>query len=331
LDRIKEYPPKSINISGGDPLLVRYEIHKKIVNTLKEKGVIVKILFNPLSTRKTKLEITNIANILSLYDQIGVSLNTEEEINAISTNLFESFNLFFDGYEKNILNKTTIISNFNILNLHKYEKIEEIVKQYNFLWQIQFTVYREESELALYHENNEEALNVFWGKIQNSIDNNVKVIVSDNMNDSPCTAGIRSLGILYDGNVIGCLSERTWSKENEVFYERNLITESLRTVWEDGFKSHRFNSTKCCKDHCNNKCFQLKKKVGPIKLDWIKTNPLGNDFEKIDIPPYQQPIVVMYGVGMISPAYQKTYYQTSSDVKSNIGGIGTPVRPDKQS
>ena len=45
--RICEYPPGEINISGGDPLLVPFEIHRDIVEAFKEKGIQCKILINP--------------------------------------------------------------------------------------------------------------------------------------------------------------------------------------------------------------------------------------------------------------------------------------------
>jgi MoaA/NifB/PqqE/SkfB family radical SAM enzyme len=242
-DEIAKFPPKSINISGGDPLLVPLSTHDYIVKKLRGVGTTVKIIINPRSFRE--YDTLHSLKILGLYDWIGVSINEKDEI--------ARYRKYING---EILNpKTTIITNFNINNVFLFDEIKTLVVQNNLTWQIQFTMYKDsKDERALY--NNEAACTFLYNQIKNAMKEKVKIVPADNMNNGECSAGKYSLGILADGTVIPCLSMRSWVKSLNEIIENNILLLPLEIIWKNGFSMYRFKEFKCCKDHCNNKCFK---------------------------------------------------------------------------
>jgi hypothetical protein len=164
-------------------------------------------------------------------------------------------------------------------------------------------MYKDENdEKAIY--NNDEALKYFQSKVTEA-SKNVNIILADNCNNGQCGAGIHSLGITYDGKVIGCLSERSWKKYIDINIEGKLVSDSplilgdtdfLEDIWLRRFQLQRFSEFKCCKDHCKNKvvqqtaCVKLVTTAGETTVTWPEPN-------KICPIPYQ-PIVTLYGVNV---------------------------------
>src|ERR1035437_55000 len=331
---ISEYPPEEIDISGGDPLLVKYNVHREIVMLLKANKTKCKIVINPRSVNdRNKNENVN---TLNLYDLIGVSINNKEDL--------EKFETFSSALKSHF----TIITNFNTINLYSYQRIEEFVKKHNCAWMIQYTVfsrkYADEDNLAaLYSKGNEDAFNFLQDKINESIKNNVKIIISDNASDGLCGAGRVACGILSNGDVIGCLSMRSWMQHSEMneISEGNVLTTSLKDIWESGFGRYRFNEFKCCKDHCRNKCIsnECSKPVLGV-IDWNKIKILQNpnvvavyygvtDWRKPE--PWTKPNVYAYsviegdskwrnwgtGTGDVTPIYSVTESNGSTPTVKN--------------
>jgi radical SAM protein with 4Fe4S-binding SPASM domain len=220
------------------------------VSILKKQKVICKILVNPKSLcRKEDKSATN-EKILSLYDWVGLSINTEEEIGLLEQLVPTSGPSWFN------VQKSTIISNFNLQNIFLYDIIEAFVKAHSLTWQVQYTVFKEKDKsLALYE--NQSALDFFFKKIQESIKNNIKVVLADNMNNGKCGAGLNSLGILYDGDIVPCLSMRSWVEDINSVVVGNIIKEDgwseienveydtyiknpLKYIWENRFNKYRF-------------------------------------------------------------------------------------------
>ena len=140
VDEIAKYPPAKINISGGDPLLVSYDTHLKIKMVLDKTERT--ILVNPKSLIKA-LHIHEKLDIMGLYDWIGVSINTKEEL--------DSFRNVFTTYREPtaysiISKKMTIISNFNTTNVFMFDEIKRYVEVSECSWQIQFTMYKDEND-----------------------------------------------------------------------------------------------------------------------------------------------------------------------------------------
>lgn len=275
-DKIAEFPPEEIDISGGDPLLISYETHRYIVDTLKGRNVKCKILINPKS-----FSLLEYYKILKLYDLIGISLNTKNELKSYLSSQQLIFNDFKD--------KIVIISNFNMQNIFFFDKIDELVKKNDFTWQIQYTMYKENEESnALY--NNEEASKFLFDKVQDSIDDGRKIVCADNINCGICSAGKYSIGITHDGMVIPCLSMRSWSNTIAGIAQGNLDYESLETIWKNNFHQYRFEDYMCCKDICKNPFIYKKKERTFVTIPYHEEKP-------IKWPnPKGAPITVMYAV-----------------------------------
>jgi MoaA/NifB/PqqE/SkfB family radical SAM enzyme len=302
VDEIAKYQPKEINISGGDPLIVPLEIHKYIKEQLNETKI--KILINPKSIKYTSV-YDNKIDIMELYDAIGVSVNTQEELNIIS----EIYHIMSCHFKK----PPTLITNFNLSNVFMFDKINQFCMNNDNIWQIQFTVYpKNNDQLALYNNENELACEFLFEKINDALNNNAKIVVADNMNDGNCSAGINSLGILSDGSIVPCLSMRSWTDVNaniqgNILEQQTSFNEApnLSVIWQDKFRTKRFCKFACCKDHCSNKVFNRRKSVGQDfieaikKLKPIEDNPIIcpplDEFPKKP-EPYNPNIVMVYGI-----------------------------------
>ena len=299
-----EIKPKCIDISGGDPLLVDVETHRYIVNKLKSAKISPKILCN---VKSLKNNFDNVLKIIGLYDWIGVSINTSEDIELFKGLSWSAFT----GASY------TIISNFNLENIFIFDDIRNLASSYNKPWQIQYTVYEEENNpLALY--NNESARNKFFELIHDCLnDNKINLVISDNLNDSKCGAGISVIGLLSDGTIVPCLSMRSWNKNIKDVSQGNILKEGLTNIWKNKFVDYRFSTFKCCKDHCKNKCFERNIKTNVHTTlkepNWWEEKPTEQTPvpEKIEIPyippppfpcdpyyPNQRPQICMYAVFM---------------------------------
>lgn len=232
VDEIAKFPPKAIDISGGNPLLVSLSDHEYLVRQLGSVGVQCKILFNPFNRKDDKETDAKI----ELYDWVGLSVNTQEEFNEA-----KSWSVF---------DKMTIITNFNVGNVFLFKEIEKFVIENNLVWQVQYTMYKEKDMLEIY--SNKEAKEYLHKLIQHSKSN---IIAADNMNpNSPCSAGIASLGILANGDVVPCLSMRSWVDDLKELIFGNLLRktpqDTLSNIWIKKFSQFRCEEFKCCKDHC---------------------------------------------------------------------------------
>jgi sulfatase maturation enzyme AslB (radical SAM superfamily) len=242
-DEIAEYVATvegtvSIDISGGDPLSCFYADHQYIIDVMPE-NVRLKILVNPLSF--SKVEMSSWINILKMYYWVGISVNTIEELNALK--------YYWHMFKANEVN-VTIISNFSRDNIWHYDDIESFVigdhpiDEDQLTWQIQYTM--GDNSTAIY--TNSDALSMFFNKITNSFNNGRKLVIADNMNEGECSAGKYSLGILQNGDVVACLSMRSWGTPESM---GNILDTKLSTIWENNFGYFRTQSFKCCKDVCN--------------------------------------------------------------------------------
>jgi len=294
--KIAVYPPEQIDVSGGDPLLVSFETHKKVVKILKDAKVLVKILVNPKSFMQGEVWSTTSNSsvkrkVLGLYDWIGLSVNTKEELDCVS-----NLSLVSDN--------TTIITNFNAVNVFLFDEIKKVVKEHDSRWQIQFTVSKDpEDSIAIY--NNEGAMCYLSERVNSAFAEKVDIVLSDNCNNGICTAGRYSCGILWSGNVIPCLSMRSWVSSIDDCVVGNIREKSLQEIWENCFDDYRIRQFKCCKDHCKNKYFV----------------PCLPDYKFWTYPPVS-PSVTLYGVSP-TPVYAVFPSPTIMYGVGGSGGSGT--------
>ena len=307
-NEIAKHPPEEIDISGGDPLLVDYDTHKAVTKILRDAGVKVKILANPKSFSES---LGYARKVFELYDWVGISVNTSLELQEVQAELNS-----LSGYH---LHNATIISNFNLENVFSYEAIEKFVQDNNLMWQVQYTVYHDKDDsLALY--NNADAREHFFKLLDKSINNNLtKIILADNLTNGPCGAGICSLGILSNGDVVPCLSMRSWCNMEKAVVANILEPQTsfgeapnLMAIWRTRFDAQRFECFKCCKDHCMNKAYNPLRNADSSDEEAEPSTP----FDEIPMPgkpeepkipnqwpyppddtqPPRSPIVVLYGV-----------------------------------
>jgi len=288
---ISQYPPEEIDISGGDPTLVDMDTLKAVYAKFKNAGIkYVKILCNPQSFRRE--QPTDISNRpeaikkLEIFDWIGLSINSPEDMSAARSWCW------YNGV--NIKNKITVITNFNLDNVFCFDMIRDVVRDLGCKWQVQYTTYKEpDHPLAIY--NNDQALEYLFDKIRETnmgCDvNNPTVIVADDMNSGPCGAGKSSCGILSNGDVVGCLSMRSWEEPLQIV--GNVLNRPLKDLWENEFRQYRFCSYKSCKDHCKNKVYNPQKRVWP---ELVPSEIVGVDPNSNLYPYPESPQVVMYAV-----------------------------------
>ena len=232
--------PKAVDVSGGDPLLVDITTHRYITDVFKTSHIEAKILCN----LKSLTMMDDAIEKLKLYNWVGISVNTKVDLD-----LLERFKWQLLGIDY------TIITNFNLENIFIFDKIKEQVKNFEKMWQIQYTVYsREDEPLALY--NVDAANEVFFKNIKNARKEGIKIVLADNMNNGTCGAGICSLGILSNGMVVPCLSMRSWVTCVTRLSQGNILEDCLDNIWEQAFHDYRFADFKCCKDFCKNKCYK---------------------------------------------------------------------------
>jgi MoaA/NifB/PqqE/SkfB family radical SAM enzyme len=286
-DSIAEYPPEEIDISGGDPLLVNIATHQYIIDKLSKTKC--KILVNPRSLSNT-LNNSDQLKILNLYSHVGVSINTQEELE-----LWKEF--LNKNPHRNI--KFTVITNFNLTNFFLFDEFAKSIGR-DTLWQIQFTMYSskdKQQQLAIY--NHPQAVKQLNDNIAKHPD--LKLIFADNCNHGACFAGLSTIGILSDGEVVPCLSMRAWSNDITKYSEGNVLKTKLKEIWYSGFKANRFEEFKSCKDLCNG--LTLKKSEKPL----IPTGPIPRSgfFEQIQKEKFPPDLsVTLYGVGT---DYSKPY------------------------
>ena len=122
-------------------------------------------------------------------------------------------------------------------------------------------------------------------------DGDFAIVLADNLQcKHRCMAGMSSCGITHNGDVLACLSERSYGDYKSY---GNLVKESLEDIWENKFKDIRFKCTrKCCRDFIE----YPEEKLEIPQLPSIIIAPM-NQFPPINVPnsPRIQPQVTLYG------------------------------------
>lgn len=214
-----------LTITGGEPSIdATLPSIVDIIN--KEKPDLkVRILTNGLFLTQPKC--------LKLLDHknngIGVSVNTQDDIKSLE-------DLITNVKDKN---KVTMITNFGNHNFNDFLYLFNFSKNFG-LWQIQLTI---DDKLQLNQDQIKQLLNY----IEITDNGNCKILRADNLTGLPCTAGKTSCSITYEGEVIPCLSFRSWRKTLDV---QGIIKKEgdLTNIWNNKFEKYRTSKCVCCKD-----------------------------------------------------------------------------------
>jgi MoaA/NifB/PqqE/SkfB family radical SAM enzyme len=260
--RIGQTGVKEVTLSGGEPGTLSESLLKKIIKTLKDYKCQVKAVTNGTLIQKYP-------KIAKSFDRIGLSINSKSELGFYS----ELLSLYSKCEGKNI----TVVTNFGQHNIWELQDIKDFIGQRKLLWQIQLTT----GPNAL----PEEGIKMLWEKIKPS----KTIVFADNLQyEHVCSAGWRSCGVLYNGDVVACLSERSYCKKMTTY--GNVTQKSLIDIWETEFRDIRFGTgKKTCRD-----CFKYPDcdKLIPTTIfdKFSSTKIIDEDQYKEDLNTY------MYGV-----------------------------------
>ncbi|MEK6832875.1 MAG: radical SAM protein [Nanoarchaeota archaeon] len=277
--QLADYGVKEVVLSGGEPGCLDTNTLKDIIRVLRNGNCIVKVVTNG--------KIFEHQMDFSHFDAIGLSVNEIKDIEFCK----DKRGVNTDNF--------TIITNFGTHNIWDFDKLYNFAMNYN-CWQVQLTM----GELML----NADGIKYLKNKIKDTNKcfqfnpsegyTSNKIILADNLQDGyNCTVGIRSCGITYTGEVIACLSERSYSEKLNIYGK--LPEDSIENIWENKFKDIRFKcNRKCCRDYI--KYPDVDKIVGD------------KEYETLSYPISPNDPVYIYGV------------QTPSDVGDDeepIGGV----------
>lgn len=218
-----------VTLTGGEPLLLCDTLLEEILSIFKEYDCKVDVVTNG----------DNLTNShLKMFRNIGVSVNSIEDAKT-ALNTIDNI-LEINSRPENIV----FIMNINKLNFFDLEPIISQVAGTGIGFQFQLTMYKD--------DNPAKINGVEINEVRNKIDllsnkYGVLYVLADNLQEHhDCQAGIYSCGVLFNGDVVGCLSERSWN--NSMNVQGNVLEESLTNIWINEFKKERFDSCKCCRD-----------------------------------------------------------------------------------
>jgi sulfatase maturation enzyme AslB (radical SAM superfamily) len=268
-NKIAEYPPEELVLSGGEPGLL--------------SSVELSSIFQAFNGLNTKFKVISNGTILDhkeavldRFERIGISVNTAKEIDDIVKH---------SNFQR-VINKITFVTNFGKHNIWDFDPMFTSISSLScmkIMWQVQLT---QGNDFMLPPEGIKHL------RKQISLLNKNFIVQADNLRENNvCAAGISSCGVLRNGDVVPCLSQRCWNENIDV--QGNVFARSFEDIWKNGFEEQRFGTAKHCRDCINfPDCKKVPEGFTITKEDdGIKWAPI---YPKT--PPQQPMEVVMYGV-----------------------------------
>ena len=308
---IVKYPPKALTITGGEPIMIGEDLFDDIVGFLVDNGIVVNVLSNGEIFKYDVLENIN---------RVGLSINTLEDV--------ENYNKTKNNLKSTIEMETEVvmITNFGTHNIWEFDKLSKCFTEGDFVnWQVQLTI---GNELQLGPDGIKylrDKLESFQNDLRT---NEFDIVVADNLQEvHECMAGMNSCSILESGDVVRCLSQRTYVKEaDDMSIYGNVLDGSkakknfksqLQYIFEDVMNSCRFcNNTACCRDEIDypyNDVIEedsMPNALQKLANDWnTKYEPkiiqTISDYDKEVKNPFNEPTVFVYGVNSIGSSSSK--------------------------
>lgn len=275
---IAKYPPKRITITGGEPIMVGEDKLKEVIKILHDAGISVNVLTNG--------KLFEHYGILDNVDRVGFSINTLNDIKELKL----KGGLCKSNYE------TVMITNFGTHNIWDFNELANCYNDNNFVsWQVQLTMGEQQLTAdAIQHLYNNFETGYNNGDLLVNFQN---VIFADNLQKNhECSAGMNCLSILQNGDVVRCLSARSYEKTIETYGNilSNIQTpeiirdgqSKLQFIFEHEMHSCRFCSElKCCRDLIDYPSYD-NKKIPIFEYD--------KDYKDYTIK--EIPITLVYGV-----------------------------------
>lgn len=246
IDMLEDIGIKWITISGGEPL-IRKDI-VKLVERLNRKNITVNIITNGWLLNEELVKSLKEAGVST----IAISLDGTKDIhNKIRREgAFEqadrAFTLLkkYDIYTASI----TTVSNENIGILEDLKNY--LVSKGIQMWQLQLGLpmgnFKQHLDWVIspekvddiidfcYKTSKEGKINVYPADCIGYYNDKISEILKQSYNTDKdiqwegCNAGVRSFGILQNGDILGCTSIR-----DKKFIEGNIKEKSLREIWEN--------------------------------------------------------------------------------------------------
>lgn len=271
---------ETIIMSGGEPLTIPATKLQDIKNICIEHGTNLDVVTNgDLLGKKHK----------NIFRNIGVSINSLEDIRGLNVNILTELSENSD---------IVFITNINKLNDFEIARmIEEArqIMQCHCGFQFQLTMYKDDDDAKIDSEHItylRERLIYECNRMQ------MPYIFADNLQAvHECSAGMNSCGVLFNGDVVACLSERSWNLDYEI--HGNLLDDDLNDVWRIGFVEQRFGDYEGCRACFNYEICKNNDEIDEIDGD-VCDEPvelITEPFKPYDIyvPPQDQ-ITILYGV-----------------------------------
>jgi MoaA/NifB/PqqE/SkfB family radical SAM enzyme len=274
-----------VTLTGGEPLTLDEQVLSSIVQILKSHSCEVDLVTNGDLLQDWHFD---------LFRNIGISVNSTED----ATKLPQSI------HEKSVLGGNIVfITNVNKINFFDLDDIFKAASDMAVGVQVQLTMYKEDDNSSMLSL---QGITDLRDKIAAlSVKHIVQFVLADNLQVThECSAGISSCGVLYNGDVVPCLSERAWKSEMSV--QGNVLITSLKDVWINGFADQRFcDDCKCCHD-----CIMYPEYTLPLVND--------NDSDVIDWNKSARPIdksrTLLYGVTIPGRTGNHAPYYPPNDV-----------------
>jgi MoaA/NifB/PqqE/SkfB family radical SAM enzyme len=290
--KIANYQVKEVNLSGGEPGVLACndpKVFNDIMQILTESGAKVKIVTNG--------KILDADIDFEKISVIGFSFNTKRNVETLQT--------------PEDSKRHTMITNFGTHNIWDFDILYTLARHFG-CWQVQLTM----GEYMLAPEGIKYLRNKVADLPQES---GFVVVEADNLQPChQCTAGLRSCGVTYTGDVIACLSERSYGPCKSY---GNLLETSMQEIWENGFKDCRFScDRKCCRDYIIYPAVDKLNKIEAVTTTCPpNANPIYIELPEENFP--SQPIVTLYAV--FTP--QVMAYAVAEPSSTTIA-INTPMR-----
>ncbi|MZP29358.1 radical SAM protein [Heliobacterium undosum] len=242
-DDLAELGLKYVTISGGEPL-TRGDFHL-IAKRLKENGVIPHIITN--GWLLTEELIDKVASIG--IGTFAISLDGTREMHDYMRmpGSFDRIMAAFDLLKKTNLT-TAAITTVNNKNIGELGKIRDILIEKGInLWQIQIGLpmgnFADFDELLLAPEQMDDIIDFAYGMLD---EKRIRLFLADcigyynvkeiavrdrtfdayNVQWQGCSAGKSNIGILHNGDIVGCASVR-----DRQFIEGNIRQTPLKEIW----------------------------------------------------------------------------------------------------
>ncbi len=277
--QLSEYEVNEVTLSGGEPGIIEEATLKGVIRALRPKighEVVVKAVTNgTLLTRHPVIAA-------EMFDRIGLSINSIADC--------ENAKKILKDYKQNNI---TFITNFGKHNWFEFTEIRDFFllnQKRGVLWQVQLTTGND----FLLPPGAIDELRCKLSVVKDAV-------LADCLQvEHECTAGLMSCGILWDGSVVGCLSERTYIKTDKMKIYGCLVgggRRTLKDIWETEFRDIRFDNTrKSCRDCIKYpKCTTKPKLPVPFPTQPFEPTPWKPE-DGTGANPWSQPIVVMYAV-----------------------------------